>query len=498
MVDIESNGAALIFEDSDGGDVSTVTMATWRNDVNQSTVAVNESVLTSNVVTVHITGINDSNTVEAEDIEDAVVTVVLELRSTGESDTVRKSASCRYLAEDRGVWLDRGMFLRGLTVDYEAWTSSAMCISTHLTTMGMVDNTQLSQIVQDQVSTVTERIEGVNNIDTFNEDNEPNWFVIGIFAGVAGGFVLIIFIAKATGRKKAVLVGREIFIQQGALSRPSVVGAAGSEAILRGWLSAKEVVLMGFLHIMSGNPFIGLFFHWSHADIVYSRADKATGLFAGLLLTFISTALLVDLRGGGTDTSFETALLEVFVSAVATQVFLLPFKHVLPYMIANVNTVTTNTHLGEGLLKKQMKNLQKVLCCGAARKKLRHKKDVQVTALSRWMDLLAENHVDHENLDRKGRDNGERNESDGFDVSRTQTATSVSTFQTRKQRLHRQMTQRLRKRYLKSQLFVLIWRIKLPDTSGKKRAAMQLRPEQAERMQLNRVDTGVVGQIGRL
>jgi len=134
-------------------------------------------------------------------------------------------------------------FLRGLTVNYEALTSSAMCTSTHLTTMGMVGNSQFSQTVQ-----------------------EPNWFVIGICAGVAGGFVLI--------------------IQQGALSRPFVVGAGGSEAILRGWLSAKaakEVVLMGLLHIVSGNPFNDLFFH-RHADIVYSRAHKATRLFAGLFI----------------------------------------------------------------------------------------------------------------------------------------------------------------------------------------------------------------------
>ena len=251
LVDVGSDGAALIFEDSDGGDVATVTMATWRTDVNQSAVAGNEtSVSISNVVTVHITGSNDSRTVEAEDIEDSVVTLVLELGSTGDSETVRKSASCRYLEEARMVWLDRGMFLRGLSVNYEALTSSAMCISTHLTTMGMVDNSQFSQIVEDTVSTVTKRIALVNNVDTFNADKEPNWFVIGIFSGVAAVFVLIIFVAKATGRKKAVLVGREVFIQQGALSRPSVVGAAGSEAILRGWLSAKEVVLMVFLHII--------------------------------------------------------------------------------------------------------------------------------------------------------------------------------------------------------------------------------------------------------
>ena len=285
----------------------------------------------------------------------------------------------------------------------------------------------------------------------------------------------------------AINVGREVFVQRGSLSRPSVLGSGASEAVLRGWLSSKEVVLMGFLHIMSGNLFIGLFFHWSHADIVFSRADKATGLFAGLLLTFISTALLVDLDGS--DEFGADALLEVFVSAVATQVLLLPFKHVLPYMISNINTVTMNTHQGIGLLKRQMNKVQQILCCGGGAKKLRHKKDVQVATLDKWLTLMAESHVEHESQ------SGVRHDDD---IMRTSTSTDFKTFHNRKHARHRQLTQRLRKQYMKSQLFIFKWCITLPDAGDKKRDAMRLSSEQARSMKLDRIDAGVVGQIGRL
>ena len=84
--------------------------------------------------------------------------------------------------------------------------------------------------------------------------DEPNSFVIGIFDGVAGGFVITIFAAKAMRRKTAVLVRREVFVQHGQLARPSVLSSSASEAILRGWLSVKEVVQLGYLHIASGKP----------------------------------------------------------------------------------------------------------------------------------------------------------------------------------------------------------------------------------------------------
>ena len=285
VVDVESDGAALVFEDEGGDDVAVVTMATWQNDVgNVSDVGENETVVTSDVVTVHVTGSNGSNVVNAVDIEDTTVTLVLGLGSSGELEAVRKSASCRYLDEEREVWLERGMFLRGLAVEFKEVVASAICVSTHLTMMATVDKSALERIAEEKVLAFAGRVERMIGVEMDPATNEPNWFVIGIFAGVAAVFVVTIFGAKMSGRKKAVLVGRELYVQQGRLFRPSVVGAAGSEAILRGWLSTKEVVLMGFVHVMSGNPFIGLFFHWSHADIVFSRADKATALFAGLLI----------------------------------------------------------------------------------------------------------------------------------------------------------------------------------------------------------------------
>ena len=121
---------------------------------------------------------------------------------------------------------------------------------------------------------------------------------------------------------------------------------------------------------------------------MFSRADKATVLFAGLLLTFISTALLVGLDDS--DESETDVLLKCLYRQVLSQVLLpvLPFKHVLPYMIAKVNTVTTNTHTGVGLLKRQLNKIQQVFRCGSGKKR-RHKKDVQVAAIDKWLGLVA-------------------------------------------------------------------------------------------------------------
>ena len=88
------------------------------------------------------------------------------------------------------------------------------------------------------------------------------------------------------------------------------------------------------------------------------------------------------------DESETDVLLKVFVSAVLTQVLLLPFKHVLPYMIAKVNTVTTNTHTRVGLLKRQLNKIQQGFCFGSGKKR-RHKKDVQVAAIDKWLGLVA-------------------------------------------------------------------------------------------------------------
>ena len=65
-----------------------MTMATWKNDKNEGAkdtdVGANETVVTSHVVTVHVTGSNGSTVVNAVDIDDTTVTLVLELGSSAD------------------------------------------------------------------------------------------------------------------------------------------------------------------------------------------------------------------------------------------------------------------------------------------------------------------------------------------------------------------------------------------------------------------------------
>lgn len=85
LVDVGSDGAAIVSEDDSGEDVATVAMATWKNNGgNVSDVGENETVVKLDVVTVHVTGLDGSNVVDAVDIEDTAVTLVLGVGSSGE------------------------------------------------------------------------------------------------------------------------------------------------------------------------------------------------------------------------------------------------------------------------------------------------------------------------------------------------------------------------------------------------------------------------------
>lgn len=70
------------------------------------------------------------------------------------------------------------------------------------------------------------------------------------------------------------------------------------EAILRGWLSFSEIVILLALEIVTSNPFLSLFFSWSHEAIVYTQADKAVTMYAAVLMTFLSSALFFEVSSG--------------------------------------------------------------------------------------------------------------------------------------------------------------------------------------------------------
>lgn len=154
---------------------------------------------------------------------------------------------------------------------------------------------------------------------------------------------------------------------------------------MRGWLRLDKIASLFSLDIVSGNPFLTLMFRWAHEHLVFTQVDKALGLYAGVLSTFLVQAFFFDAsvaaEGTGNNASaadapedpgraVRMAILNVFVGALFANLLLFPVKYFLPFMIANVNSFTTNTHMPKGIIRRQLDRLKARLCVADRRWRL--------------------------------------------------------------------------------------------------------------------------------
>ena len=118
--------------------------------------------------------------------------------------------------------------------------------------------------------------------------------------------------------------------------------------------------------VLSVSPFLAMFFRWSHERIVFTRADKAYLLYGGILSTFLVQAFLFDAGASGTDAataaaspdgpaSFSETILNVLIGALFANILLFPVVYLMPFMIANVHSFTTNTQARRSLLRRQVR-----------------------------------------------------------------------------------------------------------------------------------------------
>ena len=105
---------------------------------------------------------------------------------------------------------------------------------------------------------------------------EINAVVPAVFAGTTALFFAMVFSTKCRKKQHEVDIeqARRVFVQDGSLSKPSVIRSVDQEAILRGWLSAKQVAWIMFLDVFASNALISLAFSWGHDHLVFTRADK--------------------------------------------------------------------------------------------------------------------------------------------------------------------------------------------------------------------------------
>ena len=321
---------------------------------------------------------------------------------------IRKKLTCQYFSENQTTWSSRGVFLRGIDVFASKSNGidiAAICVSTHLTLFTVTDKGDATQLLESKVNvrtltclstlpcgylcshpvyaqcpyavqTLTSRFDALGTVDLSDAETTFNPLVPSIFAGLTLAFVTLIVVSRCKGRAAAVREARGVFAQLGRLARPSVVGGDEFEAILRGHVSAGSSAKMIALQILSVNPFLALFFTWSHEHIVFTQVDKAYILYGGILTSFLVQAFLFDGETIGQEKDVGDVLLNTLIGALFANTILFPVQYFLPYMIANVNSISTSTKVRRSLVQQQVNVLKKSLC-GKGTRNIKKKKHLR-------------------------------------------------------------------------------------------------------------------------
>ena len=382
-------GGTSVVISSGSADDAVVSVATWdidnlvaegdNNNDNSSTAA------TSYLSNVQGVSVSSNDGLSSDDVNGGFQ-IYIELMANSD-EPLRRSISCRYYSQTNGTWISRGVYLRGVNVGprssatHDDNTSSAtgilaeaICVSTHLTLFTITDDGDAAKIVDHKIQGFASRFDAISDVDLSDGDTKVNYLVPVLFGIATGLYILVTAVARAKRRPNVVREARQHFIQEGKLSRPSVIRSIEYEAILRGWLLMDQVTSLLTLDIVTTNPFLALLFRWSHEHIVFTQADKAIGLYAGVLSTFLVQAFFFD-AGSVTDVaanetlsaltqgSFGNALFNIFVGAVFANILLFPVKYFLPFMIANVNSFKTNTEMPRSIVRRQLDRIGALFNC---------------------------------------------------------------------------------------------------------------------------------------
>ena len=349
---------------------STVSISAWNGTMNLS----KGTPLIAEIYGVHIDGING----DSEGVADGAVLRI------GVKDGVkhlRKAISCRYYDEHSDVWSARGVVLRGIGLN-AAIEASAICSSSHMTLFTIGDSTEATAVVESKLLAFADRVQEMNDIDVLSDVDNINWSILCTFIGVTALFTVVIVVSKVRGRKEAVEQGRLVFQQSGQLSKPNIMGSREFEAVLRKWISTWQAAKLVLLEMLTENAVLGLFFQWDYENVVFGSADKAVVLFGAVLMTFVSSAFLLD-PGESLSSDPLIVLWSALVSAMLTNVLLLPVQHFLPFMVSNVNSVSTFSPMPLTILKRELKRLS----CWKSAKRRTTNAELMLRVVVHWVGL---------------------------------------------------------------------------------------------------------------
>ena len=364
---------------------AVITVTTWEaNNTNETTFL---SAVQGVTITSRGGGFNSSALSLSSQTQNvnAGVQLFIQMKTTDTGSALRKSVTCSYFDDDLQDWSSRGVVLRGLRVDVatdaEMFSTSpptvlivsVVCASSHLTVFTLEDDSEVARIVENKIQDFQGRFDTLGAVDLFDGDATLNPLFPTIFSVMTVGLIVIAVVSSLRTRRKAALRGaRKVFVQLGALSKPSVVGGNEYEAILRGWLTAREVVVLVLLDTLSSNAFVSLFFAWSHEAVVFTKAHQAFILYSAVMSTFLVQAFFFD-----TDptndvelSSFWGDVADLVISSFFAKVFVFPVEYFLPYMIANVNSFSTSTSMPKSIVRRQIERLRFRICGDGGRSRV--------------------------------------------------------------------------------------------------------------------------------
>lgn len=206
-----------------------------------------------------------------------------------DSEPLRKTLSCSFFNPARNSWSKRGMIMRSMSSD-----GYAGCVSTHLTLFVINDGSSITEGVEATVKVLSNRVAQLRNIDLTDPNSEIHWPVPIAFTFVTLLLVIFVTVSKCRKTRVAVDEARLVFLQFGELRRPSVIHGQQFEAICRRYISVSDSMKLIILNCLVANPLCGMFVHWSHGTLVWTRADQMLIIYGMVIATFIAEAFLFD------------------------------------------------------------------------------------------------------------------------------------------------------------------------------------------------------------
>lgn len=141
-----------------------------------------------------------------------------------------------------------------------------------------------------QISALSQSFTALGDVDLLDADTEINPLVPAVFVGVTLAFVGVMVGSKCRNKKAVTKQARAVYLQEGELTRPSVIRGTEFENILRGRFRLSGVAWLIFLDLITANNLIAMAFWWAHDHTVFTTADKAFLLYASVLSTFLACA----------------------------------------------------------------------------------------------------------------------------------------------------------------------------------------------------------------